>query len=212
MMLWADYMQTVSDAIASSPPSLASRPSVPCVRSDATGTLSVAHPATRSILESASHRGALVLTHFRDVVLASCLEMVVAADVLDQLLAQQPLDLIPQQQGGGAVTRDEYIGCLLEAGFLCRDHTRSDTAFMFCVPKQGAVFRHMLAGRQELIGWIGKRRYKEVKEAELMKLKLKGSKLAIPFHIQDLLGMGGVKHLHTTTGNVYKLTSAKGRS
>lgn len=60
---------------------------------------------------------------------------------------------------------------------------------------------------QEVLGILARRRYPEVFVKDLEKRKLQNSTLDMRFHIRDLLGRGDLTMLHSTSGNLLRITS-----
>ena len=83
------------------------------------------------------------------------------------------------------------ISILMQLGALSRqpgDH--HDTRYMFSVPSLGPLLKFIIKGREEVLGILSSRQYKEMSVDELLKVKLKRSKLSISWHLRDLVSLG----------------------
>ena len=67
-----------------------------------------------------------------------------------------------------------------------------------------------IARRLQLHGLVSRRRYGELPERELQGRKLQRSVLDARFHVRDLVGMGMLERLQTTSGVVLRAPKHKG--
>ena len=66
-----------------------------------------------------------------------------------------------------------------------------------------------LSVRVQLHGLVSRRKYSEVKEKELEGHKLQRSLLDVRFHVRDLIGMGTLERVQTTSGSVLRAPKRK---
>jgi serine/threonine-protein kinase 19 len=90
---------------------------------------------------------------------------------------------------------------LVNAGVLT---IRDTDSFWFSVPNFGVFYGNLVKGRTEILKLLNKTKFKEMFLSELEKKKLRLSALPIPFLLKDMIGLGILERVTTTTGNLIK--------
>lgn len=99
-----------------------------------------------------------------------------------------------------AMATDNHITLLLNAGFVARDPV-SDERLLLSSPSLGVFVTNLVRGRMELISLVQRKKYGEVFQKEIMKRKkLTHSSLPLKFHIRDLVALGRLEAVTTTSG------------
>ena len=88
------------------------------------------------------------------------------------------------------------------AQLVCRH--RDTVSYWTAIPNAGPVLGWMRKGRVEILAMLKRAKYREVLRRDLLKRKLRGSKLGMPFHIADVVGLGLVTSIKTTSGDLYR--------
>ncbi|GAQ90379.1 hypothetical protein KFL_006330060 [Klebsormidium nitens] len=105
---------------------------------------------------------------------------------------------------GRPPVREYHVSLLLQAGLLVRQLADS-TAFWFAIPNVGLLVKSVVQGRKELIGYLSRRKYREMLHTELSRKNLRYSILGMRFHLRDLLGSGKAFTVSTTVGPLIRL-------
>lgn len=84
---------------------------------------------------------------------------------------------------------------------------RDATSYWLSFPKTGLLLKHLRAGREHLARMIRNSKFKEVLQRDLLKRKLKVTKLPIRYHISDALGRGSLEAVMTTSGPLLRLAA-----
>eukprot|EP01080_Neovahlkampfia_damariscottae_P012514 gene12514-6262_t len=82
---------------------------------------------------------------------------------------------------------------------------KNENEWWFSIPVAGKFTIQILEGRKEIIKIINRKKFKEILLKHLIKIGLKKSSLPIPFHIRDMLAVGLIKILQTTSGKLISL-------
>lgn len=102
------------------------------------------------------------------------------------------------------------MALLLQACCLTR-HTGAgagafgQSCYLFSMPGAGPAVKGISGGRKEMVDALGRRKYPEMLESELMKRKFKASPLGMRWHLRDLLGSGTLVRLQTTVGPLIRV-------
>lgn len=102
----------------------------------------------------------------------------------------------------------EVVRLLQRSGFLIDHvkHTRGNaSSYQLWSPRFGFFVASLVEGRKEILKLLQARKHKELSESQLLRAKLKKTKLGINYHLRDLIGIGLVKVLQTPAGRFYKL-------
>jgi len=102
---------------------------------------------------------------------------------------------------GGKLSEDD-ITILINAGFLL---LRDVNTYWISIPNVGRFVKSVVQGRKELLSFIKKQKWQEILEKDLLKRKLRYSKLDNTFHLKDLIGKGFVTTAETTAGPLIRL-------
>ncbi|WIA36552.1 hypothetical protein OEZ86_007844 [Tetradesmus obliquus] len=171
--------------------------------------------APSSTTSSAEHAAmAATLQAFRSRVLPSCRDSHITSSRLLQLMQTAPAAAAGQAQqskapaAAGLGSAEVILRRLLSAELVCRDRHAPDS-LMFTVPGAAAFVKSVVAGRQELLQMLKRKKYQEVLEKELMCVALRGSCLTPAFHVRDLQGRGLVACMDTTAGRLVRLAQRK---
>jgi len=78
-------------------------------------------------------------------------------------------------------------------------------SFWFCIPHGGSLIKCIVKGRSEILSRLKKLKFREILLADLCKKKLRYSTLSVDFHIKDLIGLGQVESMPTTSGALIRL-------
>ncbi|KAF6254899.1 serine-threonine protein kinase 19-domain-containing protein [Scenedesmus sp. NREL 46B-D3] len=175
--------------------------------------------APGSTTSSAEHAAmAATLQAFRSRVVPVCTESHITSSRLLQLMRTAPAAAHHPQLGkdlaaapaaaAAAGSADAILRRLLSAELVCRD-SRSPDSFMFTVPGAAVFVKSVVAGRQEMLQMLKRKKYQEVLEKELVCASLRGSCLTPAFHLRDLQGRGLVSCMGTTAGQLVRLAQRK---
>ncbi|WOG94350.1 hypothetical protein DCAR_0313644 [Daucus carota subsp. sativus] len=104
----------------------------------------------------------------------------------------------------GGKVKDEHLTVLINAGLLARQLV-DPNMYWFTIPNIGSLLKSLSQGRQELLSFLKRRRYKEMMMATLEKKSLRFSPLDIRFHLRDLIGSGSLKTSQTPSGLVVQI-------
>lgn len=107
-----------------------------------------------------------------------------------------------QRQHGEQQAREvseARVTVLLNCGLIAR-HPAHINTFLFGVPDVGPLVLAIRKGREELLGLVSRRKYSEIFEKEVTGRKLQRSHLDMTFHIRDLIGLGDIHRVATTSG------------
>eukprot|EP00192_Tetraselmis_astigmatica_P020807 CAMPEP_0117676390 /NCGR_PEP_ID=MMETSP0804-20121206/16146_1 /TAXON_ID=1074897 /ORGANISM="Tetraselmis astigmatica, Strain CCMP880" /LENGTH=300 /DNA_ID=CAMNT_0005485523 /DNA_START=164 /DNA_END=1063 /DNA_ORIENTATION=- len=144
---------------------------------------------------------AAALDWFIDRVLPRWVEVSISHNDFVELLARPRHRSSSREAGGAGEVSEEHVSLLLKSGCISRQHRlTSGEAYWFAIPGAGPILQDLEGGRKEIIALLKKRRCGEMLERELLKKKLRGSGLGVPLHLKDLLGLGIVKSVPTTSG------------
>jgi hypothetical protein len=77
---------------------------------------------------------------------------------------------------------------------------RDSLSYWLSIPNAGLFMKDLRKGREELVRMLKRAKFKEVLQHDLVKRKLRGSKLGVKYHVADLVGMGVAKLIQTTSG------------
>lgn len=92
------------------------------------------------------------------------------------------------------------ISTLLQLGALSRQ-PNDHTTYQFSIPGLGQLLTFIRKGREEIMGILSSRQYKEMSVSELLKIKMKKSKLSVSWHLRDLVSLGnGVTRVRAPNG------------
>ncbi|KAL0033609.1 hypothetical protein WJX79_007484 [Trebouxia sp. C0005] len=139
-----------------------------------------------------------VFSWFRERVLARCPDnSITHHDVLRQLSADR------KHKRRDEVT-EQHISLLLNCGLLTRHLTQKDT-YWFALAGIGPLIKSLVKGRKDLLGMLSRRRYPEMFVKELEQKKLSQSLLDSRFHIRDLIGLGSIAKVDTTSGPLLRI-------
>lgn len=94
---------------------------------------------------------------------------------------------------------DQHISLLLNCGLLTRHMTQKDT-YWFALAGIGPLIKSVVKGRKDLLSMLSRRRHPEIFIKELEQKKLSQSLLDSRFHIRDLIGLGSISKVETTSG------------
>ncbi|KAK5582448.1 hypothetical protein RB653_004033 [Dictyostelium firmibasis] len=97
--------------------------------------------------------------------------------------------------------QENIITHLVQSGLLLQ---KDDCTFTFSVPGAGGFFLNLMRGRKEILSNIQRLKYKEILKKDLLKKKLKYSNVQIQLLIKDLLGLGKIKIIPTTQGELIR--------
>eukprot|EP01147_Barroeca_monosierra_P007478 gene7478-554_t len=75
------------------------------------------------------------------------------------------------------------------------------------IPSMGLFVRDLMAGREQLLKVIRRKKYKECLQSELQHQKMKSSRLPISYHILDAMGLPQIQVKPTTQGNLLRLVT-----
>ncbi|WIA16353.1 hypothetical protein OEZ85_013051 [Tetradesmus obliquus] len=98
---------------------------------------------------------------------------------------------------------------LFKLAFGADEDRHAPDSLMFTVSGAAAFVKSVVAGRQELLQMLKRKKYQEVLEKELMCVALRGSCLTPAFHVRDLQGRGLVACMDTTAGRLVRLAQRK---
>ncbi|KAL8092993.1 uncharacterized protein LOC141693062 isoform X2 [Apium graveolens] len=104
----------------------------------------------------------------------------------------------------GGKVKDEHVTLLINAGLLSRQLV-DPNMYWFTIPNIGSLLKNLSQGRQELLSFLKRRRYKEMMMAALEKKSLRFSPLDMRFHLRDLIGSGCLKTSQTPSGLVVQV-------
>lgn len=104
----------------------------------------------------------------------------------------------------GGKVKDEHVTLLINAGLLTRQLV-DPNMYWFTIPNIGSLLKNLSQGRQELLSFLKRRRYKEMMMATLEKKSLRFSPLDMRFHLRDLIGSGCLKTSQTPSGLVVQV-------
>ncbi|XP_049348337.1 uncharacterized protein LOC125812911 isoform X2 [Solanum verrucosum] len=143
-------------------------------------------------LETQKQEGLSVFEWFKEHVIHSKLDPSIGHEELRSLLSL-----------GGKV-KEEHISLLINAGLLTRQLI-DPNMYWFAIPNIGSILKGLSQGREELMSFLNRRKYKEMPMAALEKKCLRLSPLDMRFHLRDLLGSGHLKTVEGPTGLVVKI-------
>lgn len=111
---------------------------------------------------------------------------------------------------------EEHIALLMQASCLTRyvssigmtQNSYAGTSYMFSCPGSGEALSSIVAGRKELVRIIQRKKFPEMLESQLIKVKLKASVMNVIWHVKDLVGSGVLMKIETTVGPLYRLNAA----
>lgn len=101
---------------------------------------------------------------------------------------------------------EDGIKRLIEAGWLL---LRDESSFWTVAPMLGNFMRNREKGNNELLDVLKKEKYKEMGVEDLQERSLKNSCFTAQWHVRDLVGSGKVQSVHTTDGNIIRLTGRR---
>ena len=127
---------------------------------------------------------------FVDEVLPAVREESVAADVL---------------RGAPFRLLERDISALMQAGMLTG---RGVDSFYISIPGAGTFVKSLAKGRSELLSMLKRAKYQEMLRNELLKRKLRMSKIGVPYAVADLTGAQLVDVVPTTSGDLLKWRKA----
>lgn len=96
---------------------------------------------------------------------------------------------------------EDGVARLMNRGLLLH---RDTVSYWTAIPNAGPVLGWMRKGRVEILAMLKRAKYREVLRRDLLKRKLRGSKLGMLFHIADVVGLGLVTSIKTTSGDLYR--------
>lgn len=139
-----------------------------------------------------------VFVWFSQRVLARCSDnSITHHDLIKQLAADR------KHKRRDEVT-EQHVSLLLNCGLLTRHTTQKDT-YWFALAGIGPLIKSLIKGRKDLIGMLSRRRYPEMFIKELEQKKLGQSLLDTRFHIRDLIGLGSIAKVDTTSGPLLRI-------
>mmetsp|Transcript_1621 Transcript_1621/g.3737 ORF Transcript_1621/g.3737 Transcript_1621/m.3737 type:complete len:278 (-) Transcript_1621:46-879(-) len=149
---------------------------------------------------------AQVFDWFIHRVLPRCAGTAIGHDELLRLLSRPAKHQAPSRASAGAAAPgDGHVALLLKSGCLSRQRRPGQPeAYWFAIPGAGPVLSSILNGRQELLAAFKKRYRHGVLEKEITKKPLRSSRLGAGFHIRDLVGLGLVERIETTSGTMLR--------
>eukprot|EP01095_Lingulamoeba_sp_RSL-Kostka_P011194 TRINITY_DN4194_c0_g1_i2.p1 TRINITY_DN4194_c0_g1~~TRINITY_DN4194_c0_g1_i2.p1 ORF type:complete len:321 (+),score=72.38 TRINITY_DN4194_c0_g1_i2:118-1080(+) len=77
--------------------------------------------------------------------------------------------------------------------------------YYFGIPLSGSFFKQVIDGRKEILTAIRRKRFKEYYINELKKRTLKKTNLGVDFHLKDLIGLGYIEKVQSTTGELVRI-------
>jgi hypothetical protein len=81
------------------------------------------------------------------------------------------------------------VSTLMQLGALSRS-PKDHTTYLFSIPGLGQLLSYIRKGREEVMGILGARQHKELMVSELLKVKLRKSRLSVTWHLHDLVSLG----------------------
>jgi serine/threonine-protein kinase 19 len=102
--------------------------------------------------------------------------------------------------------QDKHLNILMKIGLFT---IRDANSFWFGIPNVGVFLDFLVKGREELVSWLKRKKYKEMMLHTMESSVMKKSPLGNLFHVRDLLGSGGAECIMTSNGAMIALRNKK---
>eukprot|EP00245_Coleochaete_scutata_P004603 TRINITY_DN17349_c0_g1_i2.p1 TRINITY_DN17349_c0_g1~~TRINITY_DN17349_c0_g1_i2.p1 ORF type:complete len:294 (-),score=47.37 TRINITY_DN17349_c0_g1_i2:119-1000(-) len=112
--------------------------------------------------------------------------------------------LVELLSSSGEMVKEKHVSFLINAGLLMRKMV-DGSAFWFSIPDAGSLLKSLVRGREEIVGLLKKRKYREMLQSELEKRKLRFTELGMRFHLRDMLGSTTLLSIPTNVGPLIRL-------
>lgn len=97
---------------------------------------------------------------------------------------------------------ERHLITLVRVGCLA---IRDATSYWLSFPRTGLLLQHIREGRSRLVRMIRNSKYKQILQKDLLKRKMKQSRLSMQYHISDAIGRGTLVAIATTSGFLLRL-------